>query len=164
MSPDLLVGVYVLVGVLMLLGVAGAIVPALPGPPLVLVGALIYAFATDWTPIGFGRLVILAALAIVASVAAHVGTVMGARRAGGSRWAVTGALIGGVVGIFFAPLGLILGPLIGAVLGELFRTGELGESIRSGVGAAVGVIAGTAMQFALSLVMVALFLWWIWRA
>ena len=163
MPTELLVAVYVLVGLLMVLGLAGAVLPVLPGPPLILLAALLYAFATDWMPVGMARLAILAVLAALASVAGHLGTVMGAKRAGGSRWAVIGALVGGVVGIFFAPLGLIVGPLAGAIVGELFRTGELRESIRTGVGAALGVLAGTVLQFALALVMVALFLWWIWR-
>lgn len=164
MAGELLVAVYVLVGLMMVLGLAGAVVPGLPGAPLILLGALLYAFATDWTPVGIGRLALLTVLTAMASVAAHLGTAMGAKRAGGSRWAVVGALVGGVVGIFFAPLGLIVGPLAGAIAAELFRTGELRESIRSGVGAALGVLAGTVLQFALALVMVALFLWWIWRA
>ncbi|MBI1737457.1 MAG: DUF456 domain-containing protein [Candidatus Rokubacteria bacterium] len=164
MAPETLVAVHVLVGLMMLLGLAGAVIPVLPGPPLILLGALLYALATGWTPVGVGRLVILATLTVVASVAGHLGTVMGAKRAGGSRWAVIGALAGGVVGIAFAPLGLIVGPLAGAIAGELFRTGELRESIRTGVGAAVGVLAGAVLQFALALVMVALFVWWIWRA
>lgn len=164
MPSELLVAVHVLVALMMLVGLVGAIVPVLPGPPLILVGALLYAFATDWTPIGLGRLVILAALMVGASLAGHVGTVVGARRAGGSRWAVVGALAGTVVGIFFAPLGLIVGPLVGAIAGELLRTGELRDSVRTGLGTAVGVLAGAAFQFGLALAMVALFGWWIWRA
>ena len=163
MASELSIALYVLVAVLMLLGLAGAILPGLPGPPLILLGALVYAFATHWTPIGPGRLVILAGLGVGAWGAGHVGTAMGAKRAGGSRWAVVGALAGGMVGIFFAPFGLILGPLVGAVAAELFRTGAVRDSIRTGVGAALGVLAGAALQFALSLAMVILFVWWIWR-
>jgi uncharacterized protein YqgC (DUF456 family) len=163
-SAELLVLVYVVVGLMMAVGLAGAVVPVLPGPPLILLGALLYAFATDWTPIGIRRLVILTALTAAAALAGHVGTVVGARRTGGGRSAVVGALVGGVVGMFFAPLGLVLGPLVGAIAGELVRTGELRGSIRTGVGAAVGVLAGAALQFALALVMIGLFLWWVWRA
>jgi uncharacterized protein YqgC (DUF456 family) len=162
MSSEALVAVHVLVALMMLAGLAGAVVPVLPGPPLILLGALLYAFATDWTPVGVGRLAVLAALSVAAWLAGHLGTAVGTRRAGGSRPAVAGALAGGLVGIFFAPLGLILGPLAGAIAGEFLRTGRLRGSVRTGAGAALGVLAGAALQFGLGLVMVSLFVWWIW--
>lgn len=131
--------VAIAVAVLMLVGIAGAVLPGVPGTPLILLGALIYAFASDWQPIGLGRLLVLGALTVLAEVAGYVGVALGAKRSGGSRWAVAGALVGAVVGLAFAPLGLIVGPLAGAVLAEVLRTGQLHESLRTGVGAALGV-------------------------
>jgi uncharacterized protein len=155
---------YVLVGVLMIVGVIGSIVPVIPGAPLVLVGALIYAFVTDFAVLGPWRLVILAVIAALAWTLGQVAGAVGARRAGGSRHAIIGALAGVAVGLFFPPVGLLIGPLAGAVCGELLRTGNLEHSVRSGVGAFVGVLAGAVAHFALALVMVALFLWWVWRS
>jgi uncharacterized protein YqgC (DUF456 family) len=155
--------VDVLVGALMVVGVVGALVPFLPGTPLILAGALVYAVATGFELIGAGRLVILGALAGVSAVVPHVATAMGARRSGGSRHAMIGALIGTVAGLFFAPAGLLLGPLVGAVAGELVRSGDVRESLRSGTGAFLGMLTGALLHFVLALTMVGLFVWWVWR-
>lgn len=137
--------------------------PFLPGPPLIFAGALVYALATNWTPIGIGRLAILGALAVLAYVLGHAASALGAKRFGGSWWAVVGALVGAVMGIFFGPLGLLLGPVLGAVGGEFLKSGDLETSTRSGIGALVGMAIGIAASLGLALVMVSLFLWWAWR-
>jgi uncharacterized protein len=150
----------IVVALLMIAGLVGAVVPVLPGTPLIFAGALLYAYATDFETIGFGRLAVLAALAVVASALEHIAGALGARKFGGSRAAVIGALIGAVVGLAWPPLGLLVGPLVGAVAGEFMRTRTLAGSVRAGVGTALGVIAGVLSHFALAVVMVALFVWW----
>jgi uncharacterized protein YqgC (DUF456 family) len=155
--------VHVVVALLMLAGLAGAVVPVLPGGPLIVAGALLYAIATDFTPVGVWRLVILGALAVVGAVLAHVASAIGVRRAGGSRWATVGAVLGAVLGLFAAPMGLLLGPLVGAVAGEVLRTRQLGHGMRAGIGAAVGLLLGAIAHVAVAFVMVGLFLWWVWR-
>jgi len=155
--------VNVVVALLMLAGLAGAVVPVLPGTPLVLAGALLHAIATDFTPVGPGRLAILAALAVVGAGLGNLATAVGVRRAGGSRWALVGALVGAVLGLFAAPLGLVLGPLGGAIAGEILRTRRLRGSVRAGLGALLGLLAGAVAHVAVAFVMVALFAWWAWR-
>jgi uncharacterized protein YqgC (DUF456 family) len=155
--------VNVVVGVLMAAGLAGAVVPLLPGAPLVFAGALVHAIATGFTPIGPGRLAILAALAVLAWSLEHAAGVVGARRAGGSRAAVVGALAGLVLGVLIAPVGLLIGPILGAVAGELLAGRAPAASVRAGVGAALGVLTGVVAHLVLALVMVALFLWWVWQ-
>lgn len=155
--------VHVVVAVLMLAGLWGTVLPLLPGAPLILLGAGIYAYATDFTPIGWGRLGILAGLAVAGYASSHLAGVIGARRSGGSGWAVAGAFVGAVIGIWFGPLGLLLGPFLGAITGELLRSGDVQASVRTGIGAAIGVVAGAVAHFALALTMVGLFVWWIWR-
>ena len=155
--------VDVVVAILMLAGLVGAILPFLPGAPLIFAGALLYALATDFTPIGAGRLAILAALGVLAWALEHVAGMVEARRAGGSRAAVVGAPLGLLVGVMVAPIGLLLGPLIGAIAGELLAGRAPGPSVRTGVGAALGVLTGVVAHFALALVMVALFVWWVWQ-
>jgi uncharacterized protein YqgC (DUF456 family) len=155
--------VAIIVGLLFLAGVIGSFLPFIPGTPLVLLGAVVYAAATDWTPVGPGRLVLLGVLTVLSYVLHYVTGALGARRYGGSGWAVAGALAGAVVGVFLGPLGLIVGPIAGAVGAELLRSGNLPGSLRSGVGALVGVLIGAAANFALAVVMVALFFWWVWR-
>ena len=155
--------VDVVVAILMLASLVGAIVPFVPGAPLIFAGALLHAIATDFTPIGVGRLAILAAIGVLAWALEHVAGVVGARSAGGSRAAVIGAMLGMVAGVIVAPVGLLLGPIVGAIAGELLAGRAPGPSVRSGLGAALGVLTGVVAHFALALVMIALFVWWVWR-
>ena len=155
--------VNVVVAILMLAGLVGAILPFLPGAPLIFAGALLYAVATDFTVIGAGRLAILAALGVLAWALEHVAGVVGARRAGGGRAAVVGALLGMLVGVMVAPIGLLVGPMVGAVAAELLTGRAPKASLRSGIGAALGVLTGVVAHFALALVMVGFFVWWVWR-
>jgi uncharacterized protein YqgC (DUF456 family) len=155
--------VNVVVALLMLAGLVGSIVPFVPGAPLIFAGALLHAVATDFRPIGAGRLAILAAIGVLAWALEHVAGVLGARRAGGSRAAVIGAIIGMAVGVIVAPIGLLLGPIIGAIAGELLSGRAPQASVRAGIGAAIGALTGVVAHFALALVMVALFVWWLWR-
>lgn len=154
---------WTVVGALMVAGVIGAVLPFLPGAPLILVGAVIYAVFTDFTPVGWGRLAVLGALTVLGFVLEYVASALGARRFGGSRWGVVGAVVGSIVGVFFGLVGLLLGPVVGAVAGELLRSGQLAESLRTGIGAAVGLVAGAIAKLGLALAMVGLFLWWLWR-
>jgi uncharacterized protein YqgC (DUF456 family) len=154
------IALWLVVGALLVLGLAGTFVPFLPGTPLIFLGALVYAFATDWTPVGAGRLVILGALAAIAYVLHYVAGALGTRRAGGSAWAVVGAILGAIVGLFFGLPGLLLGPPAGAIVGELVKTGDLHTSVRSGLAAFVGMVVGAIAQFAIAVVMLGLFLWW----
>ncbi len=153
----------VIVAVLMLAGLVGAVVPFIPGTPLVFAGALVYAIATEFTPVGAGRLVILAVLGAAGWAIEHIAGAMGARRAGGGRAAVVGALLGALAGLAFAPLGLLLGPIAGAIAGDLLSGRGPAGSVRTGIATAVGVVVGVAAHFAFALAMVALFVWWVWR-
>ena len=163
-SPELAgFALAAVVGLLMAVGLVGAIVPFIPGTPLVLAGAVVYAVATKFTPVGAGRLAILAGLAVAGWAVEHIAGALGARHAGGSRAAVVGAVLGALVGIAFAPFGLLIGPIAGAVAGELLSGRDPAGSVRTGVGTALGVIVGVAAHFAFALAMVALFVWWVWR-
>ena len=155
--------VYVIVALLMLAGLVGSVVPLLPATPLVFAGALVYAFATDWDPIGPGRLAIVGAIAAAGWLLQQLAGAVGARHYGGTRAAMAGALIGTIVGLFLAPLGLLLGPVLGAIAGELLATGKLRDSVQSGLGALLGLAAGAITSLVSGLAMVALFLWWAWR-
>lgn len=153
----------IVVALLMLAGLIGALVPLIPGTPLIFGGALLYAIATDFTPVGTGRLAILLVLGIAGWAIEHLAGALGARRAGGGRAAVVGALVGTVVGLAFAPLGLLVGPIAGAIGGELLSGRDPAGSVRTGIATAVGVVLGVAAHFAFAITMVALFVWWAWR-
>jgi uncharacterized protein YqgC (DUF456 family) len=161
MEPLTVIGIVV--ALLFALGLVGSVVPWMPGPLFILAGAVLWAFATDFANIGIGRLAILTALAVVSFLLNFVVGALGARRYGGSRWAVVGALVGAVVGFFFGPLGLLIGPVVGAVGGELLRGADLEGGVRSGFGALVGIVIGVAADVTIALVMIGLFVWWVWR-
>ena len=154
---------WVVIGALLLLGLAGTVVPFLPGTPLIVIAALVHAIAHDWAPIGGGRLAILAALSALGFALHHAASAIGARGAGGSAWAFVGALVGGVVGLFFGIPGLLLGPPLGAIAGELVKSGDLRASVRTGIAAFAGMVAGAIANVAIGVTMIALFLWWIAR-
>ena len=158
-----LIGADVVVAILLLAGLVGSVVPFLPGTPLILLAALVHAFATGFSPIGPGRLAILAGLTVLAQLLDYLAGAVGAKKFGGSGWAVAGALVGGIVGFFFGPLGLLLGPVLGAVVGELLKQGDLSHSLKAGLGTLIGMLLGTAARFTLAVTMVGLFLWWLWR-
>ena len=157
------VALWLVVGALLVLGLIGTVAPFLPGTPLIFLGALIYAYATDWVPLGVGRLTILAALSVFSYALHYLAGALGARRGGGSVWAFVGALAGGAVGLFFGLPGLLLGPPLGAIAGELLKSGDLRTSVRTGLGAFLGMVAGAVANFAIGVVMIALFLWWVAR-
>jgi uncharacterized protein YqgC (DUF456 family) len=155
--------VGVVVAALFLAGLVGSVVPWMPGPLFILAGAVVWAFATDFQTLGWGRLAILAALALLGFLLDFLAAAIGARRYGASRWGVVGAILGAVVGLFLGPLGLIAGCVVGAIVGELARGADLAGGVRSGLGALVGFLAGLLADLVLAITMIALFLYWVWR-
>jgi uncharacterized protein YqgC (DUF456 family) len=155
--------IYILVGFLMLAGLLGSFLPVLPGTPLIVLGALVYAFFTDFGTVGLQELLILGGISILTYVLDYTAGAFGAKKFGGSWWGAVGALVGAVAGFFFGPLGLVLGPIVGAWIGELARSRHLDTSVRSAFGTIVGMLLGTVAKLSLALVMVSLFLWWVWR-
>jgi uncharacterized protein len=158
-----LTAVGVLVGVLFLAGLVGSVVPWMPGPLFILAGAVVWALATDFETLGWGRLAILAALAALSFLLDFFAGALGARRYGASRWGIVGAIAGAIVGLFLGPLGLILGCVAGAVVGELMRGADLEGGVRSGLGALVGLLGGLVADLVISITMIGLFLYWVWR-
>lgn len=142
---------------LVLAGVAGTILPALPGAPLVFLGLLLAAWADGFQRVGWLPLVILAFLSLLTYVVEVAATGHGARRTGASGKAVLGATVGAVVGIFFGIPGLIVGPFIGAVAGEFLATRDLYQAGKAGVGTWMGLALGVAAKVALVFTMIGIF-------
>ena len=138
-------------------GLAGVVLPALPGTPLLLVGLVLAAWAEDFAYVGPGMLVVLGLLAALTYVVDFLATAFGARRFGASSRAVVGAALGGLVGLLFGVAGVLLGPFVGAVLGELSAQRSLGDAGRAGVGATLGLIIGLVLKIALAVSMLGLF-------
>lgn len=155
MSSDIIL--YALAAALVLVGIAGTILPALPGVPLVFAGMLVAAWAGDFAVIGWPTLTILGVLAAIAIAVDFIAGVLGAKRVGASGWALFGAAAGTVVGLFLGLPGLILGPFVGALLGELIAGSTLRRSTTVGIGAWLGFIFGTLAKIALCFTMLGVF-------
>ncbi len=142
---------------LVAVGLAGLALPALPGAPVLFAGLLLAAWIDDFTYVGAGTLAVLGVLTILTYVVDFIAGAFGAKRFGASRRGVVGSFIGALVGLFFGIPGLLLGPFIGAVLGELSMQRSLGAAGRSGVGATLGLVIGSAAKLALAFSMIGLF-------
>jgi len=155
---ETVVALWLLGAVLVVLGIAGMLLPALPGPVLMFAGFVVAAWAEGFEFVGYGTLAILAILTLLAYLVDFIAGAMGAKHFGASSKAALGAAIGAVVGMFFGFLGILVGPFVGAVLGELTERDDLHAAGRAGVGATVGLLLGTAVKMALAFMMVGLFL------
>jgi hypothetical protein len=153
MTPLLWVFSLVLVGV----GLAGTLLPGLPGTPLVFGGLLLAAWADDFQNVGVGTISLLAVLTILAFGVDFISSSLGAKRAGASRSAVIGAALGTLIGIFFGFVGIVLGPFAGAVIGEFLARRNLEQAGRAGVGTWIGFILGIGVKLMLAFTMVGIF-------
>jgi hypothetical protein len=148
---------YVAAAALIVVGLAGTILPALPGVPFVFAGMWLTAWAEDYSEIGVWTVVVLGVLAGVAVLLDFVAGLLGARRVAASTAAMWGAMIGTVVGLFFGLPGLLLGPFLGAVVGELRSGGSVIRSTHVGVATWIGLLFGTLAKLALSFTMLGVF-------
>jgi hypothetical protein len=148
---------YLLAAVLVLVGIAGVILPALPGVPLVFAGMLLAAWAGGFEQIGWVTLVVLGVLTALSVAVDIFATLVGARRVGASRKALAGAVVGTVVGLFFGPIGLFAGPFVGALAGELWHGRALGQATRVGLGTWLGIVLGVVLKLGLAFAMLGLF-------
>ena len=126
-------------------GWLGCILPVMPGPPLSYIALLLIQF-TRFSDFSVEFLLITAAVTIIVTVVDFVLPVWGTRKWGGSRAGTVGAILGLLVGLFFAPVGIILGPFAGAVLCELIAGRETNAALRSGFGSFVGFILGAVLK------------------
>jgi uncharacterized protein len=148
---------YVLAVILVLVGFAGVILPALPGLPLVFAGMLLAAWAGDFQQIGWVTLVVLGLLTLLSVGVDFFATLVGAKRVGASRKALLGAVLGTFAGLFFGPIGLFAGPFVGALLGELWHGREIGQAAKVGLGTWLGILLGTVLKLGLAFAMLGLF-------
>jgi uncharacterized protein YqgC (DUF456 family) len=153
MTPLLWVLSLILVGV----GLAGTLLPGLPGTPLVFGGLLLAAWTDDFQNVGVGTIILLAVLTLLAFGVDFISSSIGARRAGASREAVIGAALGTFIGLFFGLIGIVFGPFAGAVIGEFLARRSLEQAGRAGLGTWVGFILGTGVKLMLAFTMVGIF-------
>ena len=139
------------------MGIAGTVLPALPGPTLVFAGLVLAAWAEGFAEVGAATLAALGVLTALTFAVDFAASAFGARRVGASRRAVVGAALGMLVGLFFGLPGLVLGPFLGAVLGEWTVHRQLERAARAGVGAWLGVALGAAAKLGIVFAMLGLF-------
>lgn len=144
--------------VVMAVGVIGTLIPALPGMPLVWLGMLGYGWADGFRHITWPFLLVALAVVVLAQVAEHYARAYGAKRFGAGRAGAWGAVIGSIAGLFFMPIGLLVGPFLGAMVAELLAGRPAHEAVRAGWGGLVGALGSVAVNFVLALSLVAGFI------
>lgn len=135
----------IVAGVLMVIGIIGCIVPGLPGTPIAYAGLWI-AQATDRVDFSWQILLIWGIVTIVVSVLDYIVPAWGTKQFGGTKWGVWGSTIGVFAGLFFGAAGVIIGPLAGAILGELIGGKKVEEALRAGWGSFIGIFFGTVLK------------------
>ena len=148
---------WVLALLLVGVGLAGSVLPALPGVPLVFLGLLLAAWAGGFEQVGAFPLVVLGLLTLLSFGIDLAATAMGAKRVGAMKLAVLGAAVGTFAGLFLGLPGLILGPFVGAVAGELMSHGQMQQATRAGLATWMGLLFGTLAKLALVFTMLGLF-------
>jgi len=156
--PVGLLAVDVLLGIgLVLIGLVGALLPILPGVPILYAGLLITAWADNFHRVGLPTLLILALIATVAWSIDLIAAALGAKRYGASRQAVIGTMVGTLAGLFFGLPGILLGPLLGAFLGELLAGTNARHASRIGLATWLGLTLGLLFKLTLCFMMIGLF-------
>jgi uncharacterized protein YqgC (DUF456 family) len=148
---------YLLAVFLCVAGFAGILLPALPGLPLVAIGLLLAAWTDGFAHVGWLPLLVIGVLTLLSFLIDLLASIYGAQRLGASGHALWGSVIGTIAGLFFLPVGLFLGPFIGAWLGEYWHTRQLKQATRVGFGTWLGILLGTASKFALGCCMLGVF-------
>lgn len=141
----------ILASAMMIIGIIGCMVPVLPGPPLSFIGLLILHF-TDFAEFGINLLIILGSVSVLVAIFDYIVPIWGTKRFGGTKNGIRGATIGLVAGLFFGPAGIILGPFIGAVIGEMMHKSDFNYAIRAGTGSLLGFMAGIGLKLVTSLI------------
>lgn len=148
---------WIIGAILTFIGLAGLLLPLIPGAPLLFIGLLCGAWAESFRYIGLWTLLTLAGMAALTYAVEFFAAALGVKKFGGSKRAMIGAALGGLIGIAFGPIGIILSPFIGAVIGELSLQRSLDQASRAGFGTVVGLAIGVAGKFAIGIAMIGLF-------
>ena len=135
-------------------GVAGVVIPALPGSPLLVAGVVLIAWAEHFERVGVVTIGITVVVALAIQAVDWVAGLLGAKVFGASKWAVIGASIGVVVGLFFGVAGVVLAPVVGAICFEYWRNPDFSRAAKAGLGVFLGFVIGSAVKIALAFVIV----------
>jgi len=136
----------------MLTGIVGCLVPVLPGPPLSYLGLVIVHF-TRFADVSQKLFIILGIIAVVVTVLDYIVPIWGTRHFGGSKYGARGATVGLIIGLFLGPAGIIIGPFLGAFVGELIFKDDVKYALKAGFGSLLGFMTSVGLKLAASLLM-----------
>ncbi len=154
---DSVILLWIFALILVLIGFAGLLLPALPGIPLIYAGLFLAAWAEDFAFVGWITLLILGLLALLSYGIDFAATAMGAKKFGASPRALWGAALGTLVGIFFGLPGILIGPFAGALIAELTHKNDMQAATKAGIGATLGLLLGAVLKIALAFTMLGVF-------
>jgi uncharacterized protein len=143
----------VLGSLLMIVGLAGCVLPFLPGPPLCYVGLLIQQLQAD-PPYTTKFLLIWGVITVVITGLDYVIPVYGTKKFGGTKYGMWGCMIGLFAGLWFGPLGIIIGPFAGAFVGELMSNSSSDQAFKAAIGSFIGFLVGTLLKLVACFVMI----------
>ncbi len=147
---------------LIVIGLAGTVLPLLPGTLLVWGGVLLGAWINDFTRVSVGTVVIITVVAVLAWALDFVAGLLGAKRAGASKLALVGAALGTVVGVFMGLVGVLFMPFVGAAIGEYWSQRNQQRAVKVAFATWLGLMVGMVAKVVLSFVMVGFFLVALW--
>jgi uncharacterized protein YqgC (DUF456 family) len=150
---------WVMGGLLILIGVAGCVLPVLPGFGLIFVGALLHKLVIpdglSWWMVGLAGLCVP-----LGALIEWLASAVGVKLTGGSRYGMMGALVGGLVGLFFLPVGLFVGPVMGALLAESLLAKRAPDiAAKAALGVVVGMALSVGLRFALAISLAVALFW-----
>jgi hypothetical protein len=148
---------WILSALLIVAGVAGTVLPALPGAAFVLAGIVLAAWIDGFTRVGVGVVSVVAVLAVLSWLLEYAAGMLGAKKAGASRQALIGAAVGTVVGLFAGFIGVLFMPLVGAAIGEYIARREHAQAVKVGVATWLGLMAGLVGKVVIVFVMLGVF-------
>lgn len=157
MATTLTVTLWLLSTTLIVVGIIGTVLPALPGVLFVFAGILLGAWIDDFSIVSVGSVVATGIIAILAWALDYVAGIMGAKKVGASRQAIIGSLIGTVAGVFSGLWGLLFMPLLGAAIGQYLYDRDLIRAGNVGIATWLGMVAGMLAKIALSFLMIGIF-------
>lgn len=141
-----------------LLGLAGVVLPLLPGIPLLFGGFWLVAWLDGYTKVSETMVIVLGMLGLLAWLIDYIAAVMGVKRVGASGTAIAGAGLGTVAGLFGGLPGLIVGPIAGAMVGEWLARRDTRQATRAGIAAGIGFVVAVVAKIALAAVMLGVFI------
>ena len=144
-------------------GIAGCVLPILPGPVLIFLGLLVLALLKDFSsPLTPTLMIVMAILTVIVTIGDYMIPLWGAKKYGTSKWGIWGSVAGMAIGLLFSPFGMLLGAVIGAVAVEWLVQKEKGKAFKAGWGVIVGSLLGAVLKLGVSGMMVYYFIRGLW--